>query len=313
MNEKAGGSGTGSGSSSGQGQLSIRELTRKITDLETAVSAERDQKKVLQDEANQLKFQLTVLRDQILDTEEVIRRSNQLEKEKSKELSLLKRDHEAVKYRCEVLEQQVEYRDEKLKELGVFVNLSGHFESTHSNSHSETPNGDQIMTSSNDLDASRASNTSPLSSPMSKMDEKVSKLQAEINSLKLDLQIEKTKNQNLDLVNHSGDDKSQSGGASSDSGKLQTKMRELEFKNLQLEKDKEFLQNSLILAEKARDRETAKVEEFEEQENKLKAEVKTLKKDLKKLQHDFDDLQSTKNSLMRKIEKQEKSRKGVNL
>lgn len=308
MNEKA-----GSSAPSGSSQLSIRELTRKISDLEAAISVERDQKKVLQDEATQLKFQLTVLRDQILDTEEVIRRSNQLEKEKSKELSLLKRDHEAVKYKCGVLEQQVEYRDEKLKELGVFVNLSGHFESTSGNNSSDTPNGDPAV-SANDLDTSRASNTSPLSSPMSKMDEKVSKLQAEVNSLKLDLQIEKTKNQNLDLVNHSGSgDKGVASSTSADPGKLQSKMRELEFKNLQLEKDKEFLQNSLILAEKARDRETAKVEEFEEQENKLKTEVKTLKKDLKKLQHDFDDLQSTKNSLMRKIEKQEKSKKGVNL
>lgn len=305
MNENAG----SSSSSQGSGQMSIRELTRKITDLESAVSSKRDENKVLLDEANQLKFQLTVLRDQILDTEEVIRRSNQLEKEKSKELSLLKRDHEALKYRCGVLEQQVEYRDEKLRELGVFVNLSGNFESTAANSTSATPNGDP-STSANDLESSRASNTSPLSSPMTKMDEKVCKLQAEINSLKLDLQIEKTKNQNLDLVNHSGSGDS---GQSNSGSQSSSKMRELEFKNLQLEKDKEFLQNSLILAEKARDRETAKVEEFEEQENKLKTEVKTLKKDLKKLQHDFDDLQSTKNSLMRKIEKQEKSKKGVNL
>ena len=290
--------------------MSIRELTRKITDLESTLSAERDQKKVLHDEATQLKFQLTVLRDQLLDTEEVIRRTNQLEKEKSKELSLLKRDHEAVKYKCGVLEKQVEYRDEKLKELGVFVNLSGYFESTTANSSSDQPNGD----SANDLDTSRASNTSPFGSPMSKMDEKVSKLQAEINSLKLDLQIEKTKNQNVNLVSSSGSgDKGHASSSGSDHGKLQSKMRELEFKNTQLEKDKEFLQNSLILAEKARDRETARVEEFEEQESKLKTEVKTLKKDLKKLQHDFDDLQSTKNSLMRKIEKQEKSKKGINL
>merc|ERR1712226_425282 len=258
--------------------LSIRELTRKIADPESQISAHKTDKQYLTDEITQLKFQLSVLRDQLLDTEELIRRTNQLEKEKSKELSLFKRDHEALKHRCQIMEKQIEYRDDKLKELGVFINLSGNFETV----------------AEKDVQAQQdALNTSVDS--VSSRDDLVNRLQAEIKSLKLDLQIEKTRNQNSESEQAamskasnglSNDKSSNNATTSSISGNLNVKMKELEFKNNQLEKDKEFLQNNLTIAEKARDREKARSAELETSEEKLKNELKTVKKDFKKLQLD---------------------------
>ncbi|XP_075245458.1 uncharacterized protein LOC142339351 [Convolutriloba macropyga] len=279
--------------------LSIRELTRKITDLETQICAHKTEKQAFTDETTQLKFQLSVLRDQLLDTEELIRRTNQLEKEKSKELSLFKRDHEALKHRCQILEKQIEYRDDKLKELGVFINLSGNFETV---AEKDAQSQQDALNTSVDSTASR--------------DDIVHRLQSEIKSLKLDLQIEKTRNQNSESnqvamgkgsATSASSDKSSLGQSSSSlSGNLQVKMKELEFKNNQLEKDKEFLQNNLTIAEKARDREKSRSSELETSEEKLKSELKTVKKDLKKLQLDYTDLETTNSSLRKKLEKQTK-------
>ena len=282
-------------SSSDSSNLSIRELTRKISELEATISTHKNDKQSFNEEVTQLKFQLSVLRDQMLDTEELIRRTNQLEKEKSKELSLFKRDHEALKHRCNMLEKQIEYRDEKLKELGVFINLSGNFETLSPNDMTDG--------------SSDAANTSMDSTAA--RDDVISRLQSEIKSLKLDLQIEKTRNQNSESEKGSGDKKianqtPNGNGSSTGGGNLQVKMKELEFKNTQLEKDKEFLQNNLTIAEKARDREKARSSELDASEEKLKNELKAVKKDFKKLQLDYHDLESMNSTLKKKLEKQSK-------
>ncbi|XP_032648514.1 leucine-rich repeat flightless-interacting protein 2 isoform X8 [Chelonoidis abingdonii] len=299
--------GSGDTSSLVDPDVSLNELRDSLSEVEEKYKKAMVSNAQLDNEKNNLIYQVDTLKDVIEEREEQISEFYRENEEKSKELERQKHMCNVLQYKMDELKEGLRQRDELIEKHGLVIIPDG------------TPNGDVnhepvvgtiAVVSQEAAQVLESAGEGPLDVRLRKLAEEKEELLSQIRKLKLQLEEERQKNSKNDGTNP--DMTGLENGSDLQLIEMQRdanrQISEYKFKLSKAEQDITTMEQNIGRLEGQVTRYKSAAENAEKVEDELKAEKRKLQRELRTALDKIEEMEMTNSHLVKRLEKMKANR-----
>uniref|UniRef100_A0A8C3T934 Leucine-rich repeat flightless-interacting protein 2 n=1 Tax=Chelydra serpentina TaxID=8475 RepID=A0A8C3T934_CHESE len=299
--------GSGDTSSLVDPDVSLSELRDSLSDVEEKYKKAMVSNAQLDNEKNNLIYQVDTLKDVIEEREEQMAEFYRENEEKSKELERQKHTCSVLQHKMDELKEGLRQRDELIEKHGLVIIPDG------------TPNGDVnhepvvgtiAVVSQEAAQVLESAGEGPLDVRLRKLAEEKEELLSQIRKLKLQLEEERQKNSKNDGTNP--DITGLENGSDLQLIEMQRdanrQISEYKFKLSKAEQDITTMEQNIGRLEGQVIRYKSAAENAEKVEDELKAEKRKLQRELRTALDRIDEMEMTNSHLVKRLEKMKANR-----
>ncbi|XP_055009916.1 leucine-rich repeat flightless-interacting protein 2-like isoform X6 [Boleophthalmus pectinirostris] len=292
-------------------ETSIREIKDKLAEVEEKYRKAMVSNAQLDNEKNNLMYQVDTLKDSLMELEEQLAESRREYEDKAKDFEREKHAHTVLQFQFNELKETLKQSEELLNKHGIVLgpdlNINGGVtEALNTENSSSDPNSQP--TQETPISPTEGTN-SMLEIRLRKLVDEREKMIEQVKNLKAQLE-QKTQKNGTDNLSPDGEivENGNDPALIEMQRDASRQMNDLKFKLVKAEQEATALEQNVTRLEGQVARYKSAAENSEKVEDELKAEKRKLQRELRSALDKIDELESNNNHLSKRLEKMKTSR-----